>query len=651
MLIRRGETIFSEYNYTIPIIVDFCPNTGATKIIHGTSNKIRLSLIEDEKIRTISELNLKNICRNQIKGITFEDLNTDGNKELVLGGNSTKIHIWKLRNNNFEKITEIDLAEEQIFIEKKETIVKSEKENDQKEEPFFIRCIKFYYEKFLLLGTSYGLIILEKKNHWNFEIYRFLTDISIWNLKRVKNEKLPFEIIILSTDEGIMILKDNFEEIGMIPLNDRVYDAEIGDIDNSDSLKLVCGLRTGYLKIYELGFSEEITDFTYNEILNTKVVFEKDCGRKQNPAINCISLININSNEKKEIIIGCHDFRIKIFELEESKGKHILQELYIYDEPREEVYSLQIVEINHNVTLLLYSTYIEELTINRLVVFYSEIDGFTKKFIRELAKKINSKPKDYCFFLGAGFPYQKNEKNSAPLARDLIPEVFKKFNIQETSLPDKNYQNNLEYLLYYLKKLKDENSVKDYLQNRFHRSFLRTKSVKIIVKLIKDEKISQIFTTNFDRLIETSLKKINVYFKEEDFYSKNLKYPFYAKLHGCCSEPNSIIAVLDEIEKKDHLFYLKMNFLRFFYDSTNFIFIGYSLNDKDLFDAFNRNVLGDNFEVFFFDPYPNSNMIKVIDTRIKGGNEKFKFHIFKCRADYFFEILYEEFKNLGRERK
>jgi len=80
--------------------------------------------------------------------------------------------------------------------------------------------------------------------------------------------------------------------------------------------------------------------------------------------------------------------------------------------------------------------------------------------------------------------------------------------------------------------------------------------------------------------------------------------------------------------------------------------VGYSFHDLDLIDIFENKFYNSAVDIYIFDPNPNKMMYKIINNRIKMyQEEKFHYHIFKCKADEFFEELFNNIKILKRKNE
>lgn len=102
--------------------------------------------------------------------------------------------------------------------------------------------------------------------------------------------------------------------------------------------------------------------------------------------------------------------------------------------------------------------------------------------------------------------------------------------------------------------------------------------------------IPAIFTTNYDQLIELLFSNEYVKFtKQSDyFYNENFNYAEIYKIHGCCSEPNSIVITHSDYKEFSEKNYLTTSKLLQVLSSNPIIFIGYSMQDEDINQIINN---------------------------------------------------------------
>lgn len=565
-------------------------------------------------------------------------MNNDGIIELLLCIKPFKLRFYQVINDKFNPFKEVDFQKD---------LTKNSKYRE-----IDIRVIKLIKENLIALGTNLGLFIYKFDQKFNFKLIKSCcSDYSIWVLKNLSMTNLIEDLLIVGFENGILILDNNFIQIHTVDIKERVYQIELFDIDDCGFAEIIISTQKGKLYIYKIN-SKNKKFYDLTEIFCKELILLKECSDKTgHNAINTLYIEDIDQNGKINILIGGHDTKIKIYEWIKEQNKLI--NIYEYEEPINEVYCIKIIKDEQNNTFLLYSTYQEAIALNSLIFYFGINNDFIKKKIKSIAEGLQQKPNEYCFFLGAGFSHNEKKSHlSAPLARDLISEIFDKYEFSEKDLPILDWKESLEFVLYHLKKQNKGLDVKQFIKDKFDRNLSKPISVKILTDLVRKKIIKQILTVNFDLLIENELNnEINIIYKNGDFIPKNIKNSFYVKLHGSCEEIDSIVASIDEIESnKDAVpLLLKRNLLKFFYDSCNFIFIGYSFNDEDLIDIFKKETINNDKNIYIINPNPNKHMNFIIENRIKNLEIQKKFyHIFKCKADEFFLELIKNFHDIEK---
>lgn len=634
MNIQELDTIKKDHGYTLPLLVDI--TLKDIRFFHGNENEIKFSKISRNKIEQITSIKIEG---TQYFGVLlFRDIDEDNIDELILCIKPSYVKVYKFISNKFDFFREIDITEK---------IIDLPHEND-----LDIYSIIFYKKNQLLFGTNYGLHHFSLNESSDFSlIFSKFKDFEVWAIEILKNSKLTDHYIIIGLDNKFSILNSNFETVCEKNIKGRIYQIKLYDYDNDGFEEIFLCTQFGMILIYHL-FVENAEIKKIKKIYEVKLIDEVEC-RRNKPAINCFDLKDINSDGNLNILIGGNDCRIKVYDWNcDKKEITNINTPFIYTNATEEIYAIKTAVGGSNQLYLLYVSYFEEISLNCIIYYHDINSDHTRNIIKMIANEIYNDPKNYCFFLGAGFSYyEKFKEKSIPLAKGLIEELVKTFNLSLNNFSEKKYQNSLEYILYYLKKMHKNFDVRTYIQQRFTKVLKIPKSVKILSDLVKAKLIGQIFTVNFDLLLDEKLgNNIKILFKDNDFYPKNIKYPFYVKLHGSCSHIDTIVGSIDETQSpKDSIpLILKRNLLKLFYDATDFIFIGYSFNDVDFIDIFEHNIENNNRNVYIFDPCPTKNMTKIVNNRIKTLEiDKLIFHIFKCKAEEFFV----EFNRIIKEIK
>lgn len=120
----------------------------------------------------------------------------------------------------------------------------------------------------------------------------------------------------------------------------------------------------------------------------------------------------------------------------------------------------------------------------------------------------------------------------------------------------------------FLERIFDTN-INGYIPNSFHKS---------IAALAQKGKIKNIYTTNFDTLIEQALQDAKIAFvsiTENDILDNNVVNVI--KIHGCISKPSTILTTMQEVSKSANKLIAKLN--NCFAGEGVVLFLGYSCSD------------------------------------------------------------------------
>lgn len=109
-----------------------------------------------------------------------------------------------------------------------------------------------------------------------------------------------------------------------------------------------------------------------------------------------------------------------------------------------------------------------------------------------------------------------------------------------------------------------------------------TNEIELFKKLGK-KSIAAVITTNYDTFIEDSLKNYTRFIGQEELIFSNIQgVGEIYKIHGCCTEPDSIVInEKDYLEFEEKNAYLAAKILTIFLEHP-IIFLGYSIGDKNI---------------------------------------------------------------------
>ena len=103
------------------------------------------------------------------------------------------------------------------------------------------------------------------------------------------------------------------------------------------------------------------------------------------------------------------------------------------------------------------------------------------------------------------------------------------------------------------------------------------------IELLRESVIDGIITTNWDRFLENIFKDFEVFIGQENLiFSPTQGVGEIYKIHGCCSEPNSLVLTEDDYNNfESRNAYLAAKLITIFTEHP-IIFIGYSLQDDNI---------------------------------------------------------------------
>jgi len=111
------------------------------------------------------------------------------------------------------------------------------------------------------------------------------------------------------------------------------------------------------------------------------------------------------------------------------------------------------------------------------------------------------------------------------------------------------------------------------------------------MKKISEKSIAGIITTNYDLFLESIFDFKSYVGQEELMFSTSYGFGEIYKIHGCCSNPGSIIINSKDYEKMHNTNqYLAAKLLTIFVENP-IIFMGYSINDGDIQDIIKSLVI------------------------------------------------------------
>lgn len=125
-------------------------------------------------------------------------------------------------------------------------------------------------------------------------------------------------------------------------------------------------------------------------------------------------------------------------------------------------------------------------------------------------------------------------------------------------------------------------SISKYIES-VHENIVDDEELKYEIQLLSKANVDGIITTNWDRFLETQFSKFTPFIGQDGLITgRSHGIAEIYKIHGCCSEPNSLILTsndYDKYRKKNP--YLSSKLLTMFIERP-VIFLGYSLTDEHI---------------------------------------------------------------------
>ena len=125
-------------------------------------------------------------------------------------------------------------------------------------------------------------------------------------------------------------------------------------------------------------------------------------------------------------------------------------------------------------------------------------------------------------------------------------------------------------------------AIGEYFENIKYDNTKKIEEIELL-KEIQQRNISGIITTNYDKFLEKIFQNFKVFAGQEELIFSNLEgIAEIYKIHGTSSSPETIIITSDDYKKfEEKSDYLTAKLLTIFLEYP-IIFIGYSINDKNI---------------------------------------------------------------------
>lgn len=203
--------------------------------------------------------------------------------------------------------------------------------------------------------------------------------------------------------------------------------------------------------------------------------------------------------------------------------------------------------------------------------------GFSFKYIQ--TERWEGLLRKYSSLMNTPFEKYRSLANGVwPKVGSLIAKDYHSFWFESKNLEEERNLN-LHEMVDFSSPLKVSISsyLKDILKNNYGKEY------ESELELLKSSKISGIITTNYDQLCEKIYPDFKVYKSQQELiFSPIQEVGEIYKIHGCCSEPNTLIITDEDYsEFNERNAYLAAKLLTVFLEHPT-IFMGYSMSDENV---------------------------------------------------------------------
>ena len=279
-----------------------------------------------------------------------------------------------------------------------------------------------------------------------------------------------------------------------------------------------------------------------------------------------------------------------------------------------------------------------------------------QKLITEISEKINLQ--ECAIFCGAGISLD----SGLPIVTQFLNYMLESINVEKADI-EKILNSNLPFESF-IQTIKEESSI-DHILDIFSKGEPNTNHL-FIAELVKQGNLKNIFTTNFDTLIEKAIKNkglvenvdFKVYKSEKDF--ENIKWNDnkvkIIKIHGCISDKEEMAITL-ELVAKQILVENKNNAVASFFSkkiNPKIIVLGYSCSDVFDISPLIESIDNDKSEVYFIEHSQSQldfSQEEISKQNIKNPFKQFVGERFTINTGLFINDLWKSLMSINYERK
>lgn len=279
-----------------------------------------------------------------------------------------------------------------------------------------------------------------------------------------------------------------------------------------------------------------------------------------------------------------------------------------------------------------------------------------QKSITEISKQI--KLQECAIFCGAGISLN----SGLPIVTQFLNYVLDSINVEKTEI-DKILNSNLPFESF-IQTIKEESNI-DHILDIFSKGEPNTNHL-FIAELVKQGNLKNIFTTNFDILIEKAIENkglvenidFKVYKSEKDF--KNINWNDdkvkIIKIHGCISDKEEMAITLELVAKQILVDNKNKVVASFFSKKVNpkIIVLGYSCSD--VFDIYPliESIDNEKSEITFIEHSQSElefNQEEVSKRNIKNPFKQFLGHRITTSTSLLIKDLWKNLISINYENK
>nr|WP_321411891.1 tetratricopeptide repeat protein [uncultured Allomuricauda sp.] len=279
-----------------------------------------------------------------------------------------------------------------------------------------------------------------------------------------------------------------------------------------------------------------------------------------------------------------------------------------------------------------------------------------KKLITEISEKISLQ--EYAIFCGAGISLN----SGLPIVTQFLNYVLDSINVEKADI-DKILNSNLPFESF-IQTIKEESNI-DHILDIFSKGEPNTNHL-FIAELVKQGNLKNIFTTNFDILIEKAIENkglventdFKVYKSEKDFENINWNdgKVKIIKIHGCISDKEEMAITLELVAKQILVENKNKAVASFFSKKVNpkIIVLGYSCSDVFDISPLIESIDNEKSEITFIEHSQSElefNQEEISERNINNPFKQFVGHRITTSTGLLIKDLWKNLISINYENK